>query len=73
MVPASVLRFPTRRPQINVLPIDLPLAALPIGIVTLTNRTFSPVAQLFVEHAREVAKPLARTKIASHTAPKENR
>jgi len=32
---------------------------VPVGIVTLKNRTLSPVAQLFIEHAREVAKPLA--------------
>jgi hypothetical protein len=35
---------------------------MPIGIVTLKNRTLSPVAQLFIEHAREVAKPLAKRK-----------
>ena len=33
---------------------------VPIGIVTLKNRRLSPVAQLFIERAREVAKPLAR-------------
>jgi hypothetical protein len=33
---------------------------VPIGIVTLKNRTLGPVARLFVEHAREVAKPLAK-------------
>jgi hypothetical protein len=31
----------------------------PNGIVTLKNRTLSPVAQLFIDCAREVAKPLA--------------
>jgi len=35
---------------------------VPIGIVTLKNRTLSPVAQLFIETAREVAKPLAKRK-----------
>ena len=54
--PTSVLRFPTRRPEIKVLPVELPIAHVPIGIVTLKNRTLSPVAQLFIEHAREVAK-----------------
>jgi DNA-binding transcriptional LysR family regulator len=56
----SVLRFPTRRSELKVLPIELPLAREPIGIVTVKNRTLSPVAQLFIEHAREVAKPLAK-------------
>ena len=60
--PASVLRFPTKRPEIKVLPVELPMARVPVGIVTLKNRTLSPVAQLFIEHAREVAKPLAKRK-----------
>ena len=60
--PASVLRFPTRRPEIKVLPVELPMARVPVGIVTLKNRTLSPVAQLFIDIAREVAKPLAKRK-----------
>ena len=60
IVPASVLRFPTRRPEIKVLPVELPMTRVPVGIVTLKNRTLSPVAQLFIEHAREVAKQLAK-------------
>jgi hypothetical protein len=33
---------------------------VPIGIVTLRNRALGPVAQLFIEHAREIAKPSAK-------------
>jgi DNA-binding transcriptional LysR family regulator len=60
--PASALRFPAQRPEIKVLPVQLPMARLPNGIVTLKNRTLSPVAQLFIDCAREIAKPLARRK-----------
>lgn len=60
--PTSALRFPARHPEIRVLPVELPLALLPVGIVTLKNRTLSPTARLFIEHAREVAKPLAKGK-----------
>ena len=60
--PTSVLRFPVRRQDLKVLPVELPIARVPNGIVTLKNRTLSPVAQLFIEHAREVAKPLAKEK-----------
>ncbi len=60
--PASALRFPTRRSEIKALPVELPMARLPNGIVTLKNRTLSPVAQLFIDSAREVAKPLAKRK-----------
>ena len=56
--PASVLRFPAKRPELKVLPVELPIARVPIGIVTLKNRTLSPVAQLFINSAREVAKSL---------------
>jgi len=59
IVPMSVLRF-SKRPEIKVLPVELQHARAPIGIVTLKNRTLSPVAQLFIRNAREVAKPLAR-------------
>jgi DNA-binding transcriptional LysR family regulator len=58
--PTSVLRFPTRRSEFKVLPVELPIARVPNGIATLKNRTLSPTARLFIEHAREVAKPLAK-------------
>ena len=58
----SALRFPTRRRELKVLPVKLPLARVPLGIITLKNRTLSPAARLFIEHAREVAKPLAKRK-----------
>ena len=57
---SSALHFPTRRHEFKVLPVNLPLPSVPVGIVTLKNRTLSPAARLFIEHAREVAKPLAR-------------
>jgi DNA-binding transcriptional LysR family regulator len=60
--PASALRFPTRRSELKALPVELPMARLPNGIVTLKDRTLSPVAQLFVDHAHEVAKSLAKGK-----------
>ena len=56
ILPASALRFPARRSEIKVLPVQLPMARVPNGIVTLKNRTLSPVAQLFIDCAREVAK-----------------
>jgi DNA-binding transcriptional LysR family regulator len=57
--PASVLRFSAQRQELKVLPVELPIARLPIGIVTLQNRTLSPVAQLFIDSARDVAKTYA--------------
>ena len=60
--PTSSLRFPTPRPELKVLPVELPMRRVPNGIITLKNRALSPVAQLFIEHTREVAKPLAKRK-----------
>ena len=56
IIPASILRFPTRRSEFKILPVKLPLASMPIGVATLRNRTLGPVAQLFIQHAREAAK-----------------
>jgi len=42
------------------LPVELPVAPVANEIVTLKNRTLGPVARLFIEHAREIAKPLAK-------------
>jgi DNA-binding transcriptional LysR family regulator len=55
----TVLRFGGWERAIKVLPIDLATKAGAIGIITLKNRTLSPVAQLFIDCAREVAKPMA--------------
>lgn len=52
----------SKRPGIKVLPVKLQHTRAPVGIITLKNRTLSPVAQLFLETAREVARPLARRK-----------
>ena len=59
MVPASVLRFSAGKPEIKALPIRIPTGGRPVGILTLKNRTLSPVAQLFIACAREVAKSIA--------------
>jgi DNA-binding transcriptional LysR family regulator len=59
MLPASMLRFGKHLP-LKVLPIEVPQDPYPTGIITLTNRTLSPIAQIFLDCAREVAKPLAK-------------
>jgi DNA-binding transcriptional LysR family regulator len=61
IVPESEVRFAGKNAVLKALPIELPTMRLPIGIVTLKNRTLSPAAQLFIERARELAKPLTRS------------
>jgi DNA-binding transcriptional LysR family regulator len=52
--PTSFLRFSPRHQGIKVLPVQLP-ARVQMGIFTLTNRTLSPAAHLFIQAARELA------------------
>jgi DNA-binding transcriptional LysR family regulator len=54
------LQLPEPHPFIQKLPVELPVVGGPIGVLTLKNRALSPVAQLFIEAAREVAKHLAK-------------
>jgi DNA-binding transcriptional LysR family regulator len=58
--PASTVRFPAQRPELKVLPVELPMTPVPTGIVTVKNRTLSPVARLFIDTAREVARSLTK-------------
>jgi hypothetical protein len=44
--------------EIKALPVDVPKIGRPIGVLTLKNRTLSPVAQLFMQCAREVASAM---------------
>jgi len=59
VIPASIMKFPGKSPLISVLPVTLPTTQRQIGIFTLKNRTLSPLAQVFIECAREVARPSA--------------
>jgi DNA-binding transcriptional LysR family regulator len=54
--PGSMLRYCAERLQLKILPVNLSIPPWPVGILTLKNRMLSPVAQLFVECARAVAK-----------------
>jgi DNA-binding transcriptional LysR family regulator len=49
----SLLRYSAKRLSIKVLPVNVPLRSSPVVIVTLKNRTISPVARLFIDHARK--------------------
>jgi DNA-binding transcriptional LysR family regulator len=60
LIPESMLEFGPKPSPINVLRVALPRWRLPIGIITLKNRTLSPVAQLLIACIRELAAPLAR-------------
>jgi DNA-binding transcriptional LysR family regulator len=62
MLPRTVIYFYRNASSLKVWPADVPVHSYPVGITTLKGRTLSPVAQVFIQCAREVARPLAKIK-----------
>ena len=62
MAPASIARLPAKNAALRALAIDLPTSIRPAAVITLKKRPLSPVAELFVNCARDVAKSLAKKK-----------
>ena len=56
------------RYSLKVLPVNLPIRPWPLSILTLKNRTLSPVAERFMGCAREVARPMADRQNAGKTS-----
>src|SRR5215472_5575033 len=54
-MPRSVAYFKS----LKILPVDLSLQPWPVNIVTLKNRTLSPVVERFIDCARQVAKSIS--------------
>jgi hypothetical protein len=50
------------------LAVKLPLRPWLVAILTLKNRTLSPVVERFIECAREVAKPFAKASDTKRSA-----
>jgi DNA-binding transcriptional LysR family regulator len=59
VLPNSVARFGARRVGMKILPVKIPTTRYSIAIITVKNRTPGPLAKLFVEHAKVVAKSLS--------------
>jgi len=55
VVAASVARVSAMHAALKILPVTLRAARVPIGIVTVKNRTLSPLARLFLDHTRKIA------------------
>ena len=52
----SIVLLNRKRHALTILPIDIPRQPLPAGILTLKNRTLSPIVERFLAVARDVAK-----------------
>jgi DNA-binding transcriptional LysR family regulator len=59
--PESVADFYARRFGLKLLPVALPRHPWPVVVLTLKNRTLSPVVTAFIECARAVTKPLTKS------------
>jgi DNA-binding transcriptional LysR family regulator len=57
-LPSSVMHLYARRFSLKALPVELPGQPWPVAIVTLKNRTPSPVVKLFIEHLESFSKSL---------------
>jgi DNA-binding transcriptional LysR family regulator len=58
-LPLSMLLH-CRHPSLKLVPVEFPARSRPIGIVTLKNRTLSPLARLFIDGAREAGNSLPK-------------
>src|SRR5262245_54533374 len=56
----SFLQLSAKMLGIKVLPVKLQMQSKPAGVVTLKNRTVSPIAKLFIAEPREVGKAFSR-------------
>jgi DNA-binding transcriptional LysR family regulator len=69
LLSGSVLRFsPAEHLSLSILPVDFSHRSWPVAIVTLKNRTISPVVQTFIDCIRDVARPLKEGPIVSTAA-----
>jgi DNA-binding transcriptional LysR family regulator len=57
-IPNSILQLGAKRSSIKILPIKVTVPNAPVGLARLKHRTVSPMAELFMKAAREVAKNL---------------
>jgi DNA-binding transcriptional LysR family regulator len=58
LLPSSVAQFSTKRAGLKILPVKLPVKRFAAGIITVKGRTASPLAELFIESAREIARSI---------------
>jgi len=58
-LPASVMHLYARRFSLKALPAALPGKPWPVAVITLRNRTPSPVVKLFIDHLQTFSKSFA--------------
>ena len=63
------LRFNTNGQSLKVLPVDLGVPSRPVATVKLKNRTLSPVVELFIGQAQELARSMSMRSATRAKAP----
>jgi DNA-binding transcriptional LysR family regulator len=63
ILPNFHLKLARGHPWLPALRVELPDTRMPIAVITLKNRTLSPIAQLFIEHVRALTKPLDKARV----------
>jgi DNA-binding transcriptional LysR family regulator len=58
ILPRLALLLPGKHPSLKALPVEFPNAPRTMAILTLRNRTLSPLAEIFIETIRAVVKPM---------------
>jgi DNA-binding transcriptional LysR family regulator len=62
LLPGSMVHFNAKNLPLKILPVKLPPQPRPVGIITVKNRTLSPLAERFIDSARTVTKSMAKVK-----------
>jgi DNA-binding transcriptional LysR family regulator len=61
-LPSSVARSSGGQVGLRILPLKMPVHRLAVDIITIKNRTLSPLAKLFIDCTREVMKSFVKEK-----------
>jgi DNA-binding transcriptional LysR family regulator len=62
VLPSFMLKVRGQRLRLKALPVALPNVPMPIGLITVKNRTLTPMAQLFIDNIRARVKTLTRAR-----------
>jgi DNA-binding transcriptional LysR family regulator len=61
VLPGFLLQVPGRNLRLKAVPLAFRNTAMPVGIITLKDRTLTPLAQLVIDNVRALAKALAKS------------
>ncbi|MBL8707312.1 MAG: LysR family transcriptional regulator [Rhodospirillales bacterium] len=59
VLPSFMLKLPHKGLSLRALPVSLTNSRMPVGLITLKDRSLTPPAQLFIDRLRAHARPLS--------------